>query len=249
MAGDLSSIVARPIAHRGLHDRAKGRIENTAGAFRAAIAGGFAIECDVQITRDGEAAVFHDFALERLTTGSGKVAEIAMADLARLTVRDSTDRVGTLGDMFELVAGRSLIVCEIKSTFVGDMRLTERVAAVARGYAGPLVIKSFDPRIVTHWNSLNTGFAAGIVAQLDYNHHEYAACTAAEKHAMANLLHFGESRPAFLSWKVADLPSAAPYLCRTGMGLPVMTWTVRTPADVARARAHADQMVFEGFVP
>jgi len=249
MALNTAAIVARPIAHRGLHDRAQGRIENSASAFRAAVEAGFAIECDVQITRDGEAAVFHDFTLDRLTTGSGKVADTPMADLRRLTLRDSTDRVGTLADMFQLVAGRSLIVCEIKSTFTGDMRLTERVAALARGYAGPLVVKSFDPRIVRHWNSLHTGIAAGIVAQLDYDHHEYDACTAADKHAMANLLHFGESRPAFVSWKVGDLPSAAPYLCRVGIGLPVMTWTVRTVADIERARAHADQMVFEGFVP
>jgi glycerophosphoryl diester phosphodiesterase len=245
----LDWVVARPIAHRGLHDRAKGIVENTAGAFRAAIAGGFAMECDVQLTADGEAAVFHDFVLDRLTTGTGKLAATPMAALRKLTVRDSTDRVGSLTDMFDLVAGQALIVCEIKSTFTGDMRLTDRVAALARTYAGPLVIKSFDPAIVAHWNSLGTGIAAGIVAQLDYAHHEYDACSPAQKHAMANLLHFGESRPAFISWRVHDLPSAAPYLCRTGMGLPVMTWTVRTPEDRARAAAHADQMVFEGFLP
>lgn len=249
MASALDWVVARPIAHRGLHDRTAGIIENTTSAFRAAIAGGFAMECDVQITADGEAAVFHDFDLARLTTGAGKVAATSMAALRKLTVRDSTDRVGSLQEMFDTVAGRALIVCEIKSTFVGDMRLTERVAALARGYAGPLVIKSFDPAVIIHWNSLATGIPAGIVAQLDYAHHEYDGCTPSQKHAMANLLHFAESRPAFLSWHVRDLPCAAPHLCRVGLGLPVMTWTVRSPDDRALAAAHADQMVFEGFRP
>jgi len=66
---------------------------------------------------------------------------------------------------------------------------------------------------------------------------------------MANLLHFAETRPDFISWRVGDLPSAAPYLCRSALGLPVMTWTVRTAADRAKAVSHADQMVFEGFLP
>ena len=60
-------LVARPIAHRGLHDPAAGLIENTLAAADAAIAGGYAIECDVQDTADGEAVVFHDFTLDRLT--------------------------------------------------------------------------------------------------------------------------------------------------------------------------------------
>lgn len=249
MTGDLGWITARPIAHRGLHDRARGIVENTPGAFQAAIDKGFAIECDVQITADGEAVVFHDFALERLTTGTGRVASHSAAALKELEIKDSADRIGTLADMFALVRGQALIVCEIKSTFLGDMRLTDRVAEVAKSYSGPLVIKSFDPRIVGHWQNKKTGIPAGIVAELNYDNHEYDACSADEKHAMANLLHMPQSRFQFVSWSVRNLPSGMPFLCRTGLGMPVMTWTVRTPEQVALARAHADQMVFEGFLP
>ena len=67
-------LTARPIAHRGLHDAAKGLAENSLGAAAAAIAGGFAIECDVQLSRDGEAMVFHDDNLRRLTRGRGALA-------------------------------------------------------------------------------------------------------------------------------------------------------------------------------
>ena len=66
-------LTARPIAHRGLHDAASGVIENTASAFRAAIAGGYGIECDLQISADGEAMVHHDDALGRLTDGTGRL--------------------------------------------------------------------------------------------------------------------------------------------------------------------------------
>jgi len=249
LSRDLSWVVARPIAHRGLHDRAKGVIENTASAFRAAIARGFAYECDVQLTADGEAVVFHDFDLDRLTTSTGRVIDHSAAALAQMTMKDTADRIGTVADMFALTAGKALIVCEIKSANDGDMRLTERVATLARHYSGPLVIKSFDPRVVRHWHSLGTGIPAGIVAMNDYEYPDYAMLSAQEKHALANLLHFADTRPDFVSWRVRDLPCAAPYLCRAALGLPLMTWTVRTPEDREAASRNADQMVFENFIP
>ena len=64
-------LTARPVAHRGLHDVARGIIENMPGAAAAAIAGHFGIECDIQLTADGVAMVHHDDELGRLTDGSG----------------------------------------------------------------------------------------------------------------------------------------------------------------------------------
>ena len=65
-------LTARPVAHRGLHDRARGIIENMPGAALAAIEGNFSIECDIQLTADGEAMVHHDDELGRLTEGSAR---------------------------------------------------------------------------------------------------------------------------------------------------------------------------------
>jgi glycerophosphoryl diester phosphodiesterase len=70
----LDGLFDRPIAHRGLHRAHDGIVENTESAFAAAIAGHYAIECDVQLSSDGEAMVFHDDRLERLTESSGPVA-------------------------------------------------------------------------------------------------------------------------------------------------------------------------------
>ncbi len=249
MGKDLSWLVAKPIAHRGLHDRAKGVIENTPGSFKAAIDHGFAFECDVQLTADGEAVVFHDFELDRLTDGSGRVADKTAAALKTIPMKDTADRIGSISDMFNLVAKRTLIVCEIKSAFTGDMRLTNRVAAIAKNYGGPLVIKSFDPKIVTHWHTLGTGIPVGIVAMDDYSYPDYVSLSADEKFGLANLHHFPETRPDFVSWNVKSLANAAPFLCRNALGLPLMSWTVRTPEDRARAAEYADQIVFEGFVP
>jgi glycerophosphoryl diester phosphodiesterase len=245
----LDWLVARPIAHRGLHDRAKGVVENTMSAFRAAVDGGFAMECDVQISADGEAMVFHDYTLERLTDESGRVDGKSAAALGGTAVTGGSDTVRPLGDLLDMVGGRVPVVIEIKSRFDGDLRLTRRVVEVLAGRGQPVAIKSFDPRIVAACRMLVPDRPRGIVAMLDYTYPDYEGVSGAEKHAMANLLHFQETAPDFISWRVRDLPAAAPFLCRTQLGLPVMTWTVRSPEDRALAAAHADQMVFEGFAP
>ena len=119
----LDWLTARPLAHRGLHDTSAGVIENTASAFSAAIAAGYGIECDLQISADGEAMVHHDDALGRLTEGSGRLAEMTAADIKAVRFKASRDRILTLGELCELVAGRATLVLELKSRFDGDRRL------------------------------------------------------------------------------------------------------------------------------
>ncbi len=243
-------LVSRPVAHRGLHDAAKGVLENTLSAARAAVEKGFAIECDVQWTADGESVVFHDFTLDRLTHGLGKVAEQTAAALAGVAFKQTADRIPTLQALLDLIAGKVPLIVEIKSGFNGDLRLTRRTVDVLAGYSGPVGIKSFDPVVTKEAKRLAAGkIPCGIVAMQDYSYMDYETLGPAEKHALANLLHFPESQPDFVSWKVNDLPCAAPFLCNKALGLPLMTWTVRTEAERAQAKAHADQMVFEGFVP
>lgn len=71
---NLPWLTARPIAHRGLHDEKIGVIENTPSAALAAVEVNYGIECDVQITADNEAMVFHDDTLDRLTASGGPLA-------------------------------------------------------------------------------------------------------------------------------------------------------------------------------
>jgi glycerophosphoryl diester phosphodiesterase len=205
----------------------------------------------VQLTADGEAVVFHDYTLDRLTGESGDVAGVKAAALVKVMLTGSTagDTVHTLTELFDLVAGRAPIVVEIKSRFDGDLRLTRRVAEVLAGRPENIAVKSFDPRVVAALRMMIPERSRGIVAMSQYEYPDYETVPPDEKRAMANLLHFSEMSPDFISWRVHDLPHCGPHLCRTQLGLPVMTWTVRKPEDVARARRHADQMVFEGFMP
>jgi glycerophosphoryl diester phosphodiesterase len=241
-------LIARPIAHRGLHDIAGGYVENSPAAAQAAIEAGYAIECDVQLTSDGDAVVFHDFTLERLTRETGAVGARSSRALQGISYATGTDRIIALTGLLDLIGGRTPLVCEIKSRFDGDLRLADRVAAIVADYAGPLAIKSFDPQIIAHLR-LNAPAPLGIVAEAHYDDAEWAELPEQRRLELAQFLHFGETRPDFLSYHVGDLPHAVPFLCRTALAMPVMTWTVRRPDQHVLARLWADQIVFEGFRP
>jgi glycerophosphoryl diester phosphodiesterase len=244
-------VVATPIAHRGLHDKANGIIENTLGAADAAAARGFAIELDVQLSADGDAVVFHDFTLDRLTGEQGEVVARTSADLSRIGIAGAKagDLIPSLKGFLDRIAGRVPLVVEIKSRFDGNMALTDRTCAILRDYRGPYCVKSFDPAVVARVREIAPGIVRGIVAESHYTHPTYDFMAPDQKHALANLLHFETSQPQFISWHVKDLPAAPPYFARLLGHLPVMAWTVHNPEDRARAAVHADQMVFEGFLP
>lgn len=245
----LDWLTARPIAHRGLHDAAAGVVENTATAFKAAIAGGFGIETDLQISADGEAMVHHDDAFGRLTEGSAYLAQMNAADIKAVRFQATADRVLTLNELCELVAGRVPLVIELKSRFDGDMRLVARAAEVLAGYGGPVALMSFDPAPIARLREIAPALTRGIVAERHYTHHEWDALSGLEKFRLAFLLHAPQTRPQFLAYSVKDLPAVAPLAARHVFRLPLLTWTVRSEADRSRSGRWADQMIFEGFRP
>ncbi|MDB5602724.1 MAG: glycerophosphoryl diester phosphodiesterase [Xanthobacteraceae bacterium] len=245
----LDWLTARPVAHRGLHDVAAGIIENTPSAFAAAIAGGFGIECDVQLTADGDAMVHHDEALGRLTEGSAALDTMTAADLKRVPFRATADRMLDLGGLCDLVAGRVPLVIELKSQFDGDRRLAARVASVLHNYAGPVAVMSFDPAQVAALRDLAPGLTRGIVAERHYDDAGWGPLPAPLKGRMAHLLHIPETRPHFVAYAVNDLPALAPWVARNLLGLSLLTWTVRTPEQRQRAAKWADQVIFEGWRP
>jgi glycerophosphoryl diester phosphodiesterase len=242
-------LIARPIAHRGLHDAGAGRFENTFSAAEAAVAGGYAIECDVQDTADGEALVFHDFTLDRLTAEKGLVRERTARELTAVAIGGTGDCIPTFSAFLARIGGRVPLIVEIKSRFDNDPTLTHRTVDLLASYSGPVALKSFDPFVVAAVRRTAPEIPRGIVAESAYDDPEWDKLTPEQKREMANLLHFGATEPDFLSWRVADLPCAAPFLCRHLKRMPVMTWTVRNEEDRRRAALHADQMVFEGFDP
>ena len=242
-------LIARPIAHRGLHDRARGIIENMPSAIDAAVAGNFAIEVDLQPSADNEAMVHHDYELGRLTQGSGELLSLTAAQLKQVGFKHTAEHMMTLGDLCARVAGRVPLVLEVKSRFDGNRTLVKRMAEVLASYSGPVVAMSFDPEQVMAIRKLMPDLPRGIVAERHYTEGEWKQLPPKKTREMTGLRHAFRTQPHFVSYRVDDLPALAPWIVRNGFGCALITWTVRTPEQRVRTARYADQMTFEGFIP
>lgn len=245
----------RPIAHRGLHDAARGVIENTAPAFEAAIAKGYGIECDLRPAADGTPLVFHDLALDRLTAGRGAITALQPACAAKLPFKDAgVTGILTFAALLDLVAGRVPLLAEIKSEWdAPHPAFLAGIALLATAYAGPLALMSFDPAVMAAMRNLAPGIPRGIVAGT-YRYPDGAPwypeqLTDARRNALANLEESGPADPYFYAYDVRALPSPVAHRIRTDLGLPLFTWTVRTEEQRRLAAEHADAPIFEGYEP
>src|ERR1700753_2497042 len=191
-------LTARPVAHRGLHDAARGIIENMPGAVKPAIAETFSIEVDIQLTADGEAMVHHDDELGRLTEGSGALLDKTAAELKAVTFKGSSEPMMSLGDLCTLVAGRAPLVIEVKSHFDGDRKLVRRMAEVLASYQGPVVGMSFDPDQVMALQEIAPKLPRGIVAQRSYDDDYWSELTQQQRDSMLYLRHAFQTEPHFV---------------------------------------------------
>ena len=238
-------VTARPIAHRGRHDFSKGVVENTQSAFAAAISGGYPIECDLQFSRDGEAVVFHDDHLDRVTEGHGLVKNFTAAEIKALPIRNSHDRVQTLAELLEQVHGQVPLIIELKSHWDADVRLAERAIDVLKTYDGPYCLMSFDPDMIAAVRRLSPETVRGIVAERCEDPY-YGALSLARQLELRTFSHVSRTRPDFVSFQFEELPWAPITALRTS-GVPIITWTIRSPDQAVMARRRSDQITFEGF--
>ncbi len=226
----------RAYAHRGLHG--PGVPENSLAAFAGAVERGMGIECDIQRSRDGAAMLVHDWELERLTGVSGPLAAHSAEELARIAFLDSEHKLARLDDLLALVEGRVPILIEIKSRRGYDVRKSCRAVRDAlAGYGGAHAVMSFDPRVSRWFRRNSPATVRGLVMRED----ELGMTQKAwQRHLVLWL-----ARPEFIAYHIAALPNAMVTGLRAA-GLPVLAWTVSTPALLAQARRHADAPIAEG---
>ena len=244
------AFLAAPIAHRGLHDRAAGAVENSRAAARAAIAAGYGIECDVQASADGEALVFHDDLLDRLTGAAGPVGAATAARLTALPLTGAAEgeTIPTLAEFLALVAGRAPLLVEIKDQTralgPGVGPLERRVAELLARYDGPAAVMSFNPHAVAAMAGAAPDLARGLTS-CAFGEPEWGIDAPRRAH-LAALADFDPFGCAFVSHDKADLANPA-LAALKARGAPILTWTIRSAAEEAAARRVADNITFEGY--
>lgn len=242
--------LARPIAHRGLHDLSAGIPENSRAAIQAAIAAEYGIEIDIQLTSDDAAVVFHDDYLERMTDGVGRVRRRTRADLATLRLRGGRETVPGFSEVLALVDGRVPLLVEIKDQ---DGALGEGVgaleAAVAHdldGYDGPVALMSFNPHSVSALQALAPEVPRGLVTDA-FTKTDWEA-PEMRRQSLRKIEGFDRVGACFISHNRRYLDTE-PVSQLKSRGVPVLTWTIRSPEEEAIARAIADNVTFEGYLP
>ena len=246
------TLFPHPIAHRGLHDRAAGVIENSASAFEAAINGGFAIECDVQLTADGVPVIFHDHTMERLLGVEGLVADTPADQITNAVLTGSTagDRPQRFTEFLKQISGRALLQIELKhQRNAAETQLLARcVAEALKSYDGPVTVESFDPHLLTAIRQFGFAGLRGIITY-DYADDGWHKHFSPEhRYTLRHLLHWHETQFDFISCAKDALELPAIKFWRA-LGKPVTAWTIRSKIEAEAARPHSDQIVFEGFDP
>ena len=155
--------------HRGASAAAP---ENTLPAFALALEqGAQGIELDVHRTIDGQLVVIHDFVVDGTTDGSGPVAAMSAAEVARLDagIRFGAGFAGTriphLVEVLDLVGDRCRINIEIKSMDPYANDASELVAALirARNLYEQVIVSSFNPVTLIKLRHLDPKIALGML--------------------------------------------------------------------------------------
>lgn len=246
--------LARPFAHRGLHDKqaeTNDRPENSLSAIRAAVEAGYGIEVDLQLSADGHAMVFHDDLLDRMTDTSGPIRERMRAELRRMPLLGTGDTIPTLGEMLELVAGKVPLLIELKDQdgSLGPDIGTLEAAVVAdlEGYDGPFALMSFNPYTVIDLRRIAPDIPRGLTTE-SFPTHDWPAVPEAHRAALRRIEWGEESGASFLSHDVRDLDNPAVAEARAA-GLDLLCWTVRSQEQADEALKTVDAITFEAFTP
>jgi glycerophosphoryl diester phosphodiesterase len=230
------------IAHRGLW-RPDGPPENSLGAFQAACAAGYGIELDVQLSADGEAMVFHDDDLERMTGVPGRVGDRTVTELSELRLKGTDERIPTLPETLALVGRRAMVHIELKTPYGQVGPLEQRTHEIIIDHAGPVCVIGFNPYSHAWFAERFPGVMRGLDS---YSYKRAPHLSEGQRTSFARLEHVAIARPHFLALGLDMLPShiAAGFRIE---GLPIVAWTVREPAQWEAIRDGCDNLIFEGF--
>jgi len=246
-----AAFLGAPLAHRALHDAANGIPENGLAAVRRAVQAGYGIEIDVQLSADGQAMVFHDATLDRMTASTGPVRGRSASDLADIALTDSAEGIPTLSQVLEAVNAAVPLLIEIKdqSDGIGEAgdRLERAVAAALKDYVGPVAVMSFNPYSVRAMQELAPSVPRGLTT-CAFVPSQWPTLSSETCASLRAIRSFDKVGASFIShdWQDLGSPRVAELKLRD---VPILCWTVCSPQSEVEARRIADNITFEGYLP
>jgi len=233
-------------AHRGLHDLERGIPENSSAAFERACRLGFGIELDVRMSREGTPHVFHDATLKRVCGIKKQLSELSDRELAAVRLFSTAEKIPTLAEVLDLVAGRVPLLVELKNEGK-PKQLAEVTSRMLDDYRGFRMVQSFDPRLLREFARLSPATLCGLLAtRLRENGEKIGRLL---DFGLRNLMVGFIHRPDFISFEFSKRDRLSAFARRIIARGPELGWTIRTPEDFQAAREAGVIPIFEGFVP
>ncbi|MDR3364835.1 MAG: glycerophosphodiester phosphodiesterase [Clostridiales Family XIII bacterium] len=233
-------ILSRPIAHRGLHDSVIP--ENSMPAFEAAMAAGYSVEIDVQLTKDKIPVVFHDDNVKRVTGVNKRLTRMKFADLRKLRLKGSEYGIPTFEEFLTAVAGRVPILVELKKN-KGSRGLERIVIERLQRYGGEFAIQSFHPIAIRKVRKIDPAVYCGLLSSKFSD----MKIMFLKKAAVKNARLFFMAKPDFISFEIKSFPNDRIAGFREELKMPILGWTIKTKEDIERAYKYCDGIIFENI--
>ena len=231
-------------AHRGLHNEE--RAENSMSAFKAAVDGGFGIELDIRLSKDGKLVVFHDDTLDRVCGREGRVIDFTADELATFKLSGTKDGIPLFSDVLSLVDGKIPLLVEIKEN-AGDSTVSHATCEILKGYKGEFIVESFNPMSLKVVKENYPEIPRGI---LSHRYYDYEKSRKPLFFLLQSLLLNFLCRPAFIAYDHRHADAFGLRFVRAFFKVPTIAWTVRSAEEEKAARKNGfDGIIFENYLP
>lgn len=231
-------------AHRGLHHNGGTAPENTLAAFQRAVKAGYGIELDVQLTKDGQVVVTHDFHLKRNCGVKGNVDQYTYEELQNFPVFFSKERIPLLQDVLKIVDGKVPLIVELK--YKKGSSICQKTDEILREYKGEYCIESFHPQVLMWYRKNRPDVCRG---QLSMNYQRDEGLYAPQYYVMRNLFINFLTKPDFIAYDCRSKGAVSLWICRNLFRCQAYAWTVKSPRQLEAVHRYFDGFIFEGFRP
>lgn len=232
-------------AHRGLHDNETEAPENSMAAFQKAVEGGYGIELDIQLTKDKIPVVFHDFTLNRICGGEGKVCDYTYEELQKFTLCSSGQRIPRFEDVLKLVDGKVPLIVEFKIEAT-DLSLCPIADRLLRAYQGTWCMESFNPLGVFWYRRNHPQVMRGQLSEGFRRNKENRGIL---YFLLENLLFNFLTKPDFVAFNHNHADMLSRQICHILYHNTAAAWTIKSEEELVRARKNFDLFIFDSFLP
>lgn len=228
-------------AHRGLHNEVCP--ENSLAAFLNAAEQGFGIELDVQLSKDGEVFVFHDYSLARMTGIQKKLCELTVGELEKLRLLNTGEKIPRLSEVLSAIDGQVPLLIELKGESL-DTSLCKPVAALLENYRGDYCLESFNPYLLGRMKRYLPKAFRGVLYTNLCREKKFTFKNMILSSMAANII----AKPNFIAYNHNDRNSL-PVKIAGLYGVQKFSWTLKDKFEYSAARNKGEYAIFEGFLP